>query len=81
MINDAAADAQAGIAGESRAFLDSIILGCQLQSVLAYLNQIIDFGRGVNTAMHMPCDLTHQLHMAGDQLLDIGFLVKILVSH
>ena len=81
MVDDGAADADAGIAGECRAFAKRVVLRCRDQSEVTDLDQILDFDRRAHPAMHVPCDLAHELHMAGDQLFDIGFLFQILVAH
>ena len=81
MVDDSAADADASIAGKGGSFSQGIVLRCRDEAKIANLDQIIDFDRLMHSAMHVPCDLAHEFHMAGDQLLNIRFLFKILVSH
>ena len=55
--------------------------GSVFSAEITDLDQVLDLNGRVQPAMHVPCDLTHQFHVAGDQLLDIRFLFEILVAH
>ena len=81
MIHDGPANADTGIAGESSAFAQRIVLCGGHQPVITNLDQVLYFRGCMHAAAHMPGYLAYQLHMASNQLFNIRFLFEVLVSH
>ena len=61
IIDDCAANANAGVRGKACPFQRRVFLCGHNQTCIANLHQILNFGDMTGTAMNLPGDFTHQL--------------------